>query len=97
MTTKLYVGNLSYDTTTEKLREVFSEYGTVESVAIITDRQSGVSRGFAFVEMSSAAEAKDAMQALNGKQLEGRTLVVNEAKPRSERRGPKDYRRGRRR
>jgi RNA recognition motif-containing protein len=76
--TKLYVGNLSFDTTEDSLRALFSGYGAVESVKLMSDRDSGRPRGFGFVEMSST-DASTAMQALNGKDFEGRTLRVNEA------------------
>ena len=76
--TKLYVGNLSFDTTEDSLRALFAEYGAVESAKLVSDRDTGRPRGFGFVEMSSA-DASSAMQALNGKDFEGRTLRVNEA------------------
>ena len=79
----LYVGNLSYDMSEENLRTEFAEYGEVQSAKIITDRDTGRSRGFGFVEMNSDAEGKKAMEELNGKDCEGRQLVVNEARPRS--------------
>ena len=79
----LYVGNLSYDMSEENLRTEFAEYGEVQSAKIITDRDTGRSRGFGFVEMNSDGEGKKAMEALNGKDFEGRELVVNEARPRS--------------
>jgi len=79
----LYVGNLSYDMSEENLRSEFAEYGEVQSAKIITDRDTGRSRGFGFVEMNSDAEGKKAMEELNGKDFEGRQLVVNEARPRS--------------
>jgi RNA recognition motif-containing protein len=82
MSTKLYVGNLSFDTTTQDLETLFGESGTVTSANIIDDRETGRSRGFAFVEMSSKEEAKAAISALDGKEVGGRTLKVNEAKPR---------------
>ena len=82
MSTKLYVGNLSFDTTTQDLETLFGESGTVTSTNIIDDRETGRSRGFAFVEMSSAEEAKAAIAALDGKEVGGRSLKVNEAKPR---------------
>lgn len=85
MAVKLYVGNLPYSTTEDELREMFAAYGTVESVAVITDRDTGRSKGFGFVEMSTPEEAKAAMDALNGKDFGGRGLVVNEARPREER------------
>jgi cold-inducible RNA-binding protein len=76
--TKLYVGNLSFDTTEDSLRSLFAKHGTVESAKLISDRDTGRPRGFAFVEMSNA-EASTAMQALNGKEFEGRALRINEA------------------
>src|SRR6476661_2637256 len=82
MSTKLYVGNLSFDTSTQDLEQLFGESGTVQSASIIEDRETGRSRGFAFVEMSSGAEAKAAITALDGKEVGGRNLKVNEAKPR---------------
>jgi cold-inducible RNA-binding protein len=87
MIVNIYVGNLSFDTTEDDLRDAFATYGEVSSVAIIKDKFSGQSRGFAFVEMSGNSEANAAMQALNGSNLNGRTLTVNEAKPREERSG----------
>jgi RNA recognition motif-containing protein len=84
---KLYVGNLSYDTTDSELREMFEEFGTVDSAEVIMDRQSGRSKGFAFVEMGSDQEAQAAIQALNGKEIGGRPLTVNEARPREDRGG----------
>ena len=80
----IYVGNLSYDTAEEGLRQAFEAYGEVSKVAIITDRISGRSRGFGFVEMPSQAEAQAAMEGLNGQELDGQTLNVNEARPRTE-------------
>jgi len=82
MSTKLYVGNLSFNTTTQDLETMFGESGTVQSANIIEDRETGRSRGFAFVEMSSAEEAKAAITAFDGKEVDGRNLKVNEAKPR---------------
>ena len=79
----LYVGNLSYDMSEENLRSEFAEYGEVQSAKIITDKFTGRSRGFGFVEMTSDGEGKKAMEELNGKDFEGRQLVVNEARPRS--------------
>ena len=84
---KLYVGNLSYNVNDSKLQEMFSEYGTVESAAVIQDRMTGRSKGFGFVEMSSDAEAQAAISGLNGKDHSGRALTVNEAKPREDRGG----------
>ena len=83
----IYVGNLSYEVTEEDLQEAFKEFGQVESVKIITDKYSGQSKGFGFVEMSSKAEGQSAIDGLNGKELKGRTLNVNEARPRTESRG----------
>ena len=77
---KLYVGNLSFQTSEDDLRQAFSQYGTVTSAQIVMDRETGRSRGFAFVEMSDGADA--AIQAMNGADFGGRTLTVNEAKPR---------------
>ena len=79
----MYVGNLSYEMSEENLRNEFAEYGEVQSAKIITDKFTGRSRGFGFVEMNSDDEGKKAMEALNGKDFEGRELVVNEARPRS--------------
>jgi RNA recognition motif-containing protein len=80
---KIFVGNLPFDTTTAELEALFAEVGTCESAAIITDRSTGRSRGFGFVEMSSASEAQKAIESLNGRQLNGRAINVNEAKERS--------------
>lgn len=85
MAKKLYVGNLSYGMTDASLKELFAQSGTVESATIITDRMSGRSKGFGFVEMSSDGEAKSAIDTFNGKEIEGRKLTVNEARPREER------------
>jgi len=87
MGTKLYVGNLSFRTTSEELREAFAAAGTVESATVIEDRDSGRSRGFAFVEMATAEEAAAAIEQFNGKEFGGRNLTVNEAKPRTDRGG----------
>ena len=84
---KLYVGNLSYSTTSTDLEKMFAPFGKVDSATVVEDRDSGRSKGFGFVEMSSDAEAQAAMSALNGTQTEGRTLKVNEARPREERGG----------
>lgn len=81
MNKKVFVGNLSYSVSEMRLEEVFSEYGTVESVKIITDKYTGKSRGFGFVEMSEPEEAQNAIEALNGTDLEGRNIVVNKANP----------------
>lgn len=82
---KIYVGNLSYRTTEDTLRDLFSEYGQVESAAVITDRETGRSRGFGFVEMANDEEAATAIESLHGQDFEGRPLTVNEARPREER------------
>ena len=84
---KLYVGNLSFQTGEADLNDLFSQYGAVESCRIITDRDTGRSRGFGFVEMASKAEGEAAMAALAGKEVEGRALTVNEAKPMENRGG----------
>jgi RNA recognition motif-containing protein len=84
---KLYVGNLSYDVDSSALQELFAPHGAVQSAEIIADRETGRSKGFGFVEMSSEAEAQASIAALNGKEHGGRALTVNEAKPR-ESRGP---------
>ena len=85
MNNKLYVGGLPYAVTDEKLQEIFSVHGTVESARVIADKFTGQSRGFGFVEMSSGSEASAAISGLNGTQYDGRTLVVNEAKPQTSR------------
>jgi len=81
MASKLYVGGLPFETTDEELRDFFQQAGTVESATVVTDRYSGRSRGFAFVEMASNAEARKAIEELNGKMLGGRTITVDEARP----------------
>ncbi|MFO0862550.1 MAG: RNA-binding protein [Candidatus Saccharibacteria bacterium] len=85
MSKKLFVGNLSYGVTDESLKEFFEGVGTVESAKVITDRETGRSRGFGFVEMSSEDEAKKAIDELNEKELDGRAISVNEARPQEER------------
>jgi cold-inducible RNA-binding protein len=87
MGSKLYVGNLSYNTTSSDLEQLCSASGTVQSAEVIEDRETGRSKGFGFVQMSSDEEAQAVIQALNGKDIGGRALTVNEAKPREERRG----------
>ena len=87
METRLYVGGLSYNTDEDQLRTYFSQAGTVRSAQIITDRDTGRSKGFGFVEMGSKSEMDKAIQMFNGKELDGRTLTVNQAKPREERGG----------
>jgi cold-inducible RNA-binding protein len=84
---KIYVGNLSYEVTEEDLQLAFEKFGQVESATIIKDKYSGQSKGFGFVEMPSKAEGQSAIDGLNGKELKGRTLNVNEARPRTESRG----------
>lgn len=85
MGTKLYVGSLPYSTTEQQLSELFAQYGTVQSAKVITDRYTGQSRGFGFVEMATGDEAQKAIAALNGSSMGGRTLVVNEARPQEKR------------
>lgn len=85
MTKKLFVGNLSYSSTEESLKNAFAQAGTVESARIITDKMSGRSKGFGFVEMSSEDEAQAAISSLNGTELDGRPIAVSEARPQEER------------
>ena len=84
---KIYVGNLAYSVTEESLKEVFSEYGEVESVKIIKDKFTGQARGFGFVEMTDASQGQEAIDALNGKDIDGRAARVNEARPPAPRQG----------
>jgi cold-inducible RNA-binding protein len=84
---KLYVGNLSFETSNDNLQQLFAEAGTVESVNVIEDRETGRSRGFGFVEMSSKEEGAAAIAQFNGREINGRALNVNEAKPRENRSG----------
>jgi RNA recognition motif-containing protein len=84
MSIRLYVGNLSYSTTQEELAEIFSEAGSVANASLMTDRYSGQSRGFGFIEMATDDEAQNAIRILNGRNVGGRDLVVNEARPRTE-------------
>ena len=84
MSTKLFVGNLSFQTSAGELEQLFVGVGAVESVNVITDRDTGRSRGFAFVEMASQAEAEEAIKQLNGKDFDGRSLTVNTARPRAD-------------
>lgn len=84
---RIYVGNLSYQTTEDGLRAAFGEFGEVNGVSIMSDRDTGRSRGFGFVEMNDDGEARAAIEGMNGKPLDGRTLTVNEARPRTERGG----------
>ncbi|MBV8225704.1 MAG: RNA-binding protein [Verrucomicrobia bacterium] len=85
MIMKLFVGNLSFDTTENDLQDLFEEYGSVAEVSLVTDRMTGRSRGFAFVTFSNAAEGQAAITALEGKQFRGRNLTVNEARPKGDR------------
>jgi len=87
MSTKLYVGNLTFKTTSQDLQELFAQAGTVQSASVVEDRETGRSRGFGFVEMSTNEEAAAAIDQFNGKDLGGRALKVNEAKPRENRGG----------
>ena len=84
---RIYVGNLSYEATEQELNDVFAEYGEVSSVSIVSDKFTGRSRGFAFVEMPDKAEGEAAIEAMNGKAFQNRNLVVNEARPREDRGG----------
>lgn len=85
----IFVGNLDFSVREEAVRALFETYGTVERVSIMTDRETGRSRGFAFVEMTNEGEAERAISALNGKDMSGRALNVNEARPKTERTGPR--------
>src|SRR5207245_10171309 len=91
---KLFVGNIPHTTTEAELRTLFEPHGAIEQVSIVTERDTGRSRGFAFVEMSDSAEAEKAIAALNGTQLGGRTLNINEARPKNDRGGFKGRRSG---
>jgi RNA recognition motif-containing protein len=84
MSTKLYVGNLSYQTTDQALNDLFAEVGTVTSAQVVTDKYTGQSRGFGFVEMATADEAQQAIAAINGRNVGGRALTVNESRPRED-------------
>ncbi len=88
---KIYVGNLSYEVTEEDLRQEFEAFGGVDSVSVITDKYSGRSKGFGFVEMATKSEAEAAITGLNGKTLKERTVVVNEARPRTDNRSSSSY------
>jgi RNA recognition motif-containing protein len=105
MATKLYVGNLPYETTQADLEELFAPFGTVASASVITDKFSGRSKGFGFVEMSTDEEAQKAVAEMNGKEISGRAIVVNEARPmeprqdnfrRDDRGGNRNFRQNRR-
>ena len=87
MSMKLYVGNLSFQTSSDDLQQLFAQAGTVESASVVEDRETGRSRGFGFVEMSSAEEGAKAIEQFNGKEFNGRNLTVNEARPREDRGG----------
>jgi len=91
MAKRLYVGNLPYNVSSSDLQAMFTEYGTVESAEVISDRTTGRSKGFGFVEMTSDDEAQAAIEALNGQEHEGRALTVNEARPRESRGGGGRY------
>jgi RNA recognition motif-containing protein len=91
----LYVGNLSFSTTENDLREMFAPYGNVERASLVNDRDTGRSRGFGFVEMTNDSDAAAAISALNGKDSDGRSLTVNEARPKTERSGGGGFRGGR--
>ena len=91
MSTKLYVGNLAFQTTSQDLEQLFGQAGTVQSASVVEDRETGRSRGFAFVEMSSESEANSAIEQFNGKEVGGRALKVNEAKPRENRGGGRGF------
>ena len=84
---KLYIGNLNYAVSSSDLQQLLSQYGTVESAEVISDRMTGQSKGFGFVEMGAEEEAREAIEALNGQDYQGRTLTVNEARPRAPRTG----------
>lgn len=84
MSAKLFVGNLSFETTSDEIRDLFSEVGPVESCQVITDRETGRSKGFGFIEMNSQAEANTAKEKFNGQDLHGRALKVDEAKPKND-------------
>ncbi len=89
---KLYVGGLAYSVTEQELEALFTEYGKVTSATVIKDRDSGQSKGFGFIEMSEDNEAKTAMTVLNGKEISGRTIMVNEARPQEDRRPSDGFR-----
>ncbi len=96
MGNKIYVGGLPFSTTEGQLEEIFAAHGTVESARVITDKLTGRSRGFGFVEMSSSNEAQKAIESVNGTEIEGRALTVNEAKPQEKRSGGGGFGGGRR-
>jgi RNA recognition motif-containing protein len=88
---KIYVGNLSYDTTEQDLKQEFEAFGTIDTVSVVMDKHSGRPKGFAFIEMSSKSEAEAAIEGLNGKTIDERTIVVNESRPRTDNRGGGGY------
>ena len=88
---EIYCGNLSFASTEDDLRQLFDAFGAVERVSIVTDRETGRSRGFGFVQMPNEDEARDAIEDLNGTQLQGRTLAINQARPRETRSGRRDW------
>ena len=88
---EIYCGNLSFASTEDDLRQLFDAFGAVERVSIVTDRETGRSRGFGFVQMPNEDEARDAIEGLNGTQLQGRTLAINQARPRETRSGRRDW------
>ena len=90
--TNIFVGNLSFSTTESSIRSIFEQYGSVDRASLVTDRETGRSRGFAFVEMANPQEAESAINALNGYQLDGRSLNVNLARPKAERSGGRSNR-----
>ena len=92
MTNKIYVGNLNYETTEDDLRQIFTECGNIVSIKIITDTYTGKSRGFGFIEMESVSEAKNAIATLNGREVNGNQIRVNEAKENRNRRPRQNYR-----
>lgn len=85
--TNIFVGNLSFHTTEQNLRALFEQFGTVDRVSLVTDRETGKARGFGFVEMAQKAEAENAIASLNGRELDGRAINVNEARPKEDRGG----------
>ena len=91
---RLYVGNLSFHTTDDQLQQLFASYGQIDSVKVVTDRDTGQSRGFGFVEVADDAQAQKAIDELNGREIDGRKLTVNEARPREERGGGRGGRGG---
>ncbi len=91
MSMKLYVGNLAFQTTNEELQDLFSQVGTVESISLVTDRDTGRPRGFGFIEMGSRTEGEAAISKFNGSEVGGRSLTVNEAKPRENNGGGRGF------